>query len=117
MSSAEYGRSCVDEDVEMYLGEIGTEGSQENEWEENWVDLDPEAVELSDSEDNEDTCNNILLGAAGTILDPLASGNDPESDVEVEMTVPKQAQKKRQYKQKPEKRNAVLLAIVSLATL
>jgi len=52
-------------------------------------------MELSDSEDDEDTHNNILLGAAGTILDPLATGSDSESDVEEEMTMPKQAQKKR----------------------
>jgi hypothetical protein len=39
------GRSRVDEDVEMDLGEIGTEGSRPNEQEENWADLDAEAVE------------------------------------------------------------------------
>jgi len=60
-------------------------------------------MELSDSEDDEDTHNNILLGAAGTILDPLATGSDSESDVEEDMTVPKQAQKKRQCEQKPKK--------------
>ena len=97
------GRSHVEEDVEMDLGEIGTEGSWQNEQEENWADLDPEAVESSDSEDDEDTHNNLLLGAVGTILDPLATGSDSESDVEEEMTMSKQAQKKRQHKQNPEK--------------
>ena len=112
------GGSHVNEDVEMDLGEIGMEGSRQNEREENWADLDAEAVELSDSEDDEeDICDDILLGAAGTILDPLAAGSDSESDVEKETTAPKQAQKKRRRKQKPEKRNAVLIAIVSLATL
>ena len=67
----------------MDLGKIGTEGSQRNEQEENWADLDAEAVESSDSEDDdEDIHDNILLGVSGTILDPLASpaaGSDPES--------------------------------------
>jgi hypothetical protein len=112
------GRSRVDEDFEMDLGEIGTEGSQPNEREENWADLDAEAVESSDSEDDEeDIRDDVLLGVAGTILDPSAAGSDSESDVEEETTVPKQAPKKRRRKQKPEKLNAVLIAIVSLATL
>jgi hypothetical protein len=112
------GRSQVDEDVEMDLGEIGTEGSWPNEQEENWADLDAKAVESSDSEDDEeDIHNDVLLGVAGTILEPLATGSDSESDVKEEMTVPKRAQKKRRRKQKPEKRNAVLIAIVSLAII
>jgi len=98
------GRSHVDEDVEMDLGEIGTEGNRPNEQEDNWADLDAKAVESSDSEDDkEDICNDVLLGVAGTILEPSAAGSDSESDVEEETTMPKRAQKKRRRKQKPEK--------------
>ena len=60
------------------------------------MDLDAEAMESSDSEDDkEDICDDVLLGVAGTILDLLAAGSDSKSDVKEEMTVPKQALKKR----------------------
>jgi hypothetical protein len=91
-------------------------GSWPNEREENWTDLDAEAVESSDSKDDEED-NDVLLGVAGTILEPLAAGSDSKSDAEEETTMPKRVQKKRRHKQKPKKRNAVLIAIVSLATL
>ena len=54
-------------------------------------------------DDKEDIRNDVLLGVAGTILEPSAAGSDSISDVEEETTVPKRAQKKRQHKQKPEK--------------
>ena len=56
------------------------------------MDLDAKAGESSDSEDDkEDIRNDVLLGVAGTILEPSAAGSDSESDVKEETTVPKRA--------------------------
>ena len=110
------GGPCIDEDTEMDLGEIGIDGEQQNKREEEWAALDDEVVESSDSEEDEELSNDALLGVAGTISDPSAApaaSSDSDSDIEDKMTAPKHAPKKRRHKQKPKKRNAVLIAIVS----
>lgn len=58
----------------MDLGELGIEGGQQDKHEEDWAALDDEPVMSSDSEseDEEDVPNDVLLGVAGTISDPSA---------------------------------------------
>ena len=54
-------KTYVKEDVEMDLGEIGTEGAQQEERAENWADLDASDSEASSSED-EDELSEVFSG-------------------------------------------------------
>jgi hypothetical protein len=107
-------KTYVKEDVEMDLGEIGTEGAQQEDEAENWADLDASDAELSSSED-EDKLSEMFSGLWNQ-LNPKGETAKPDSDI-TDNEDDKHSQhckKQRCQKQDPAKRNAVLLAIVRL---
>jgi hypothetical protein len=85
-------KTYFEEDVEMDLGEIGTEGAQQEEQGENWADLEASDAESSSSEDEDE-------GESSDITDD----EDEHSE---------HRKRQRRRKQDPAKRNAVLLAVV-----
>ena len=60
-AAPELKKTYVKEDVEMDLGEIGTEGAQQEEQAENWGNLDASDSESSSSED-EDNSSVVFSG-------------------------------------------------------
>jgi hypothetical protein len=110
-------KTYVEEDVEMDLGDIGTEGAQQEQQAEDWADLNASDAESSSSED-EDESSEVFSGLWNQ-LNPEGETAEPDSDVtDDEDDIHLQHHKKQRCrKQDPAKRNAVLLAIVSLFLL
>jgi len=100
-------KTYVEEDGEMDLGEIGTEGAQQEERAENWADLDASDSESSSSED-EDESSEVFSGLWNQ-LNPEGETAELDSDVtDDEDDMHSQRRKKqRRRKQDPAKRNAV----------
>jgi hypothetical protein len=98
----------------MDLGEIGTEGAQQEDEAENLADLDASDAELSSSEDK-DKLSKMFSGLWNK-LNPEGETTKPDSDI-TDNKDDKYLQcrkKQRCQKQDPAKRNTVLLSIVSL---
>jgi hypothetical protein len=106
----------------MDLGEIGTEGAQQGERVENWADLDASDAESSSSED-EDESSEVFSGLwnplnpEGETVEIDSDGTDDEDDEDDMHSQHCTGKKQRRRKQDPAKRNAILLAVVSLFLL
>lgn len=112
------GKSQVDEDAEMDLGEIGGEGSQCRDRQVDWADLDIDQMEsdISDDDGNTEQSPQSMLNLPRTIFDsqevPSSSGSESNATDKITASKPHKPTW-RHHKQNPAKQNAVLLAIVS----
>ena len=107
-------KSQVNEDVEMDLGEIGTEDTQYRERNENWAALEgDEAESSSEEEDEAEEAIPLMpfLSSSHTSGEQAESSSETDSDGSGAHHV-RGPKKRTRRKQNPAKRNAVLLAIV-----
>ena len=119
-----YVDNNVKEDLGMDLGEIGTEGAQQEDLErvENWADLDASDTESSGSEDEDDSEPSEVFSGVWNQFNPEIETAELDSDItddEYDIHLPQccKKQTRRCQKQDPAKRNAVLIAVVSLFLL